>query len=108
MSAGAVAVVIAASICFACCAVLVLHRQYHDGLIGRFGLTLIALAAAARVMQLCMEAFNGLESVLAKPNCILWIGVAMFLARHTYNFLRRWHKQNGTWYPAPGRKARGT
>jgi hypothetical protein len=76
------------------CTALVLHRDYEDGLIGRIGLAFIALACSARVMQIAVTALERWLQDIDKPininpaNALLLLGLAMFMTRHFYRFLR--------------------
>lgn len=92
------AVLIASFVVFMACAVLVFHREYEDGLFGRLGLGLIALGAAGRFLGLLDLILSG-EAEIRFSNIALfvWIGLAIFLARHLYRFLRWRHTGEGAW-----------
>ena len=67
------------------CTLLVLHPQYNDGIIGRLGLTLIAIAAFARAATV----ISGTSYTVSNVGAMLWIGLAIFMLRHLNNFYRR-------------------
>lgn len=65
-------------------AVLIATDKYEDGLIGRIGLGLMVFGA----FVIGMETVNGvIYSFHPTTGMILW-GVAVFMARHTYRFMR--------------------
>lgn len=64
---------------------LVLHRDYEDGLLGRIGLSFMALAGSARAMHLLI---HGLDMPSNPIAVLLWIGLALFMVRHLYRFMR--------------------
>lgn len=82
---GALVVAAAALAVFLICLVLVLHPDYEDGLVGRIALATIALAALARFLAIAggdwQMQFNSIAF-------LLWVGLALFLGRHLYRFLR--------------------
>ncbi len=77
--------------------VLVLHKDYEDGLFGRVALAFIALACAARAAQISIRVltnwWEGLDRfIYVNPaHALLMLGLSMFMARHAYRFLR-WHR----------------
>lgn len=81
------AAVALAALCVALVAVaLVLHPDYEDGLIGRVGLAAIAIAGAARSLNLLLDGGH------ASPiGVLLWFGLVLFFARHAYRF-RKWRR----------------
>jgi len=98
---GAVIVAIAALFVFMICMILVLHPDYEDGLVGRICLAMMAMAALARFLAIVDDGWYMPFNSIA---FLLWIGLAMFLARHLYRFLR-WRKcGEHDWRPA-GREA---
>lgn len=76
------------------CTTLVLHREYEDGLLGRLGLALMALAATARTLQLVESEFQRSVNPIG---LVLWVGLALFLARHLYRFMRWRRSGEGDW-----------
>lgn len=76
---------------------LIMHCQYEDGIIGR--LSLIALAFANGLIVVDWYVSGSQYDVL--PNTVLsQCGMAAFLMRHVYRFLR-WRKNgNYAWRPA--------
>ena len=88
---------VCASIVFAVCVVLVFHKDYEDGLIGRLALALIGIASLARIIGI-LE--SGFEVRLSPITITLWTGLAIFFGRHIYRFLR-WRKDGAhDWRPA--------
>ena len=76
----------ASSVVLAISLVLIFHHEYHDGLVRRIGLALIGLAAWLRVLDLLQ---SGLEHrPFSKMAILVWVGMAIFLADHFYNFLK--------------------
>ena len=68
-----------------CCLVLVFHCHYEDGLFGRLGLVLIFGAAFVRGAGI-LEA--GFDITVSRVGVLLWTGLALFLTRHLWRFLR--------------------
>lgn len=66
------------------CVILVLHPQYNDGLFGRIGLSIMGIAAFARTVNLLSEDNTPVSNIRA----MLWIGLALFLARHFTIFMK--------------------
>lgn len=66
------------------CTLLVLHPQYNDGFIGRFGLTLIAIAGFARAATI----ISGTSHDVSNVGALLWVGLSIFMLRHLSNFYR--------------------
>lgn len=78
----------------AVCVILVLHKDYEDGLVGRISLSFIGVAGVARAMQLIASEFDRAVSPIG---VLLWIGLAIFFARHLYRFLRWRRSGDGDW-----------
>ena len=70
---------------------LVLHQDYEDGLIGRVGLALMAMAAMARFAGVLDAVWHGHGILISHVGIILWVGLAIFLTRHAYRFMS-WRK----------------
>lgn len=77
----------------AVCVTLVLHQDYEDGLIGRVGLSLIALASMTRFLGAADALISGEYLHLSPVALTLWSGLAIFLARHLWRFM--WFKRSG-------------
>ena len=69
----------------AICVVLVLHPQYNDGFFGRVGLAMVGVASFARAATI----ISGIHQPVSNIGTLLWIGLALFLARHFRNFYLR-------------------
>ena len=65
------------------CTFLVFHHQYNDGLVGRLGLAMMAIAAYARVGNI-ISGVNQPSNI----GTLLWIGLAIFLLKHVTTFLK--------------------
>lgn len=81
-------------IVLACCAVLVFHSDYHAGVLGTFGLSLLGIGAMLRISDLGHSPFSPLA-------ILVWTGMACFFGRLTWNFLARSRRRDGTWYKPP-------
>lgn len=90
-----IATLLGALVVFAACAFLVFHPAYDDGFLGRLGLSLVAVVAAARILRIVFEVGPAAPTSLA---VMLYVGLALFLTRHTTNFLRRSRNRDHTWY----------
>jgi len=88
-------VLISAELVFLSCCVLVFHPDYHDGLLMRAGLVIIAFCAVSRIARLV----DGTPDYLNPVAIALWVGLAMFMGGHLYRFLRRVTWKGPTWYP---------
>lgn len=86
-----------AALIFAVCLVLVFHKDYEDGLIGRLALALIGITSLARVIGILENDFDVRFSPIAIG---LWIGLALFFGRHLYRFLRWKRIGEHDWRPA--------
>jgi fructose-specific component phosphotransferase system IIB-like protein len=73
------------------CVLLIFHPDYEDGFFGRIGLTLIGIAGFARLVSVFGDAHP-----VTPIGMVLWLGVAIFLVRHCWRFLRRGH-----YHPTP-------
>ena len=76
------------------CTVLVFHKDYEDGLLGRLGLAVMAIASLARLSHLVEHEFSRNVSPIG---VMLWLGLAIFLGRHLYRFLRWRRSGEGDW-----------
>jgi hypothetical protein len=85
-----------ASAVLACCVALVANRQYHAGLFGKVGLSLVAIAALSRLGAL-LE--HGANAWVSPQGVLIWIGLALFLVRHTLRYFHRLMRGDPTWYP---------
>lgn len=81
--------------------VLVLHPDYEDGLVGRIGLALIGIAALARVLGILTSEHPRQFSSIA---LMLWIGLALFMLRHAWRFMRWRRCGEGDWRAARWRE----
>lgn len=92
-----------ASLVLTCCLSLIFFRDYEDGVIGRVGLSLIGLGALGRIL-------STFDTPVSNIGVLVWAGMALFLCRHLYRFLR-WRKHGAyAWRPtrseqAPGKQA---
>lgn len=69
------------------CIVLVFHKQYEDGLIGRLSLAILSLAAFSRGVN-GMEAIWLHKDMHVSPQAFAtWVALAMFFSRHVYRFM---------------------
>ena len=99
---------------FLLCFFLVFHKEYEDGLLGRIGLGLVGVAAFSRCMSLGDAVFfGGMPIVVSGTATLLWFGLYIFLARHTYRFLRWRCMGEYDWRPthrhqAPGKVGEST
>ena len=90
-------VMVASAAVLAFATLLVLDKDYEDGLVGRVALSLIALAAFGRFSDTLFAALSASFFDSLPPRqpsgiaVMLWVGVAMFFARHLWRF-RRWKK----------------
>ena len=84
------------------CVILVLHPQYEDGLVGRLGLTLIALVAWARFLAVCdtMWHHEPVHVTSLWLSITLWAGLSIFLSRHLWRFLRWQRRGDYSWRKA--------
>jgi hypothetical protein len=86
---------VCAIVTFMCCVVLIFHPDYNDGLLGRLGMSLIAVVAATRVFKLFdLHQYDWVSSNLV----IIWAGVALFFSQHAYSFLHRAKWKGPHWY----------
>lgn len=81
------------------CTVLVFHPEYEDGLFGRVALAIMAIASLTRCMELMEEGFT--RRPFGPVAVVLWFGLAIFLARHLYRFLRWRRDCNGDGHGEP-------
>lgn len=79
---------LASTIVSSICLVLVFHREYEDGLIGRIALATISIVSFCRAVQIWESDFDLELTPIAN---ILWLALTVFFARHLYRFLR-WHR----------------
>jgi|SRR5882672_6635300 len=77
------------------CILLALHKDYHSGVAGTFGLGLLAISAFARIMAVITHEGPVVVSNLAM---FFWVGTALFLGQLAVNFLYRSAKRDTTWY----------
>lgn len=67
------------------CVVLVLDKDYEDGLIGRVSLAFMSLAGYGRAVTLIESDFTLQLSWIA---VMIWLSITAFVARHIYRFIR--------------------
>ena len=89
-------VFLSALVVMAVCIILVFHKQYEDGLIGRIALGFIAVCAFARIAGL-LE--GGIEAYVSAVGAVLWIALAAFFGRHLYRFMRWRLNGENEWRP---------
>lgn len=93
-----IALVAAVAVC-AACVMLIFHHDYEDGLLGRVGLSLIALASFATVIRAVDTWIDDLPLRIPENTMLLlWCGLTIFLCRHVWRFLRR--SRSVDWRPA--------
>lgn len=80
----------------ACATFLIFHERYNDGLLGRAGLAGMAFFSSL----LLLERFGGQEHYLSSLTVCFQASVAVFFARHTYNFVLWAHFGRGAWKEA--------
>lgn len=98
-----IALVAAIAVCGAC-VMLIFHHDYDDGLIGRIGLGLIALASLAVATLAIDRAFHDMPlRIPQNVMTFLWCGLTLFFGRHVWRFLRRRSRAargDGDWWQA--------
>lgn len=67
------------------CTFLVIHSEYEDGLFGRICLALMSFTSFILLMDVFIE---GSEYGIFPTTFLLQVGMAGFLARHAYRFIR--------------------
>ena len=77
--------------------ILVFHPEYEDGLLGRFALCRICIAAFALGSNFIDAEF---AAQFNKPGIMLWLGICIFLCRHFYRFMRWRYRGDFAWRPA--------
>jgi len=76
------------------CAMLVLHKDYEDGLVGRIALAGMSLAGFGRAATIVESGFSlGLSWVAL----LMWLSTTLFMARHLYRFLKWRSCGDGDW-----------
>lgn len=83
-----VLVTLASGIACAMAVMFVLHRDYEDGMLGRLALSMIGLAAVARFLSGCDALVAGQAMSVTAVGSLLWFGVALFLSRHAWRFMK--------------------
>ena len=86
MTVAAVVSMLAAVVALSCCLILIFHKDYEDGMLGRIGLVMIAFAAFARVTNVLFSLNHHGPGALA---VLGWVGIALFLGRLTYRFVQK-------------------
>jgi hypothetical protein len=71
--------------CFMICVLLILHKDYDDGIIGKFALGLIATASAIVLLEVYA---SGVSYEPLMVTVVFTAGVTLFLLR----FLYRWQR----------------
>lgn len=87
-----VAVFVAALIVLVVTVAFTLHRDYHAGFIGTFGLMLLGIGATARLADI----WGG--GLVAPFHVLVWVGLALFLGRQAWVWW--WRRGAASWYPA--------
>lgn len=90
MTVSVVVVFCAAALVFAIAVVLIFHPDYHDGLARRIALAFLGFAAWIRLLEILQSGWE--EATFAKVALLVWIGIAIFLADHFYNFLKHLYR----------------
>lgn len=80
----------------ACCTYLVFAERYNDGLFGRLGLSGMAFISGL----LLIERIAGQAHYLSPLTVCFQAAVALFFARHTYNYVLWAHFGRGAWKEA--------
>lgn len=75
---GAMVAILAAS-CF-----LMWAENYEDGIVGHAGLACMAMAA----FVVLYSAWHGTQYEFQPSSMVLFVGIAIFMLRHTYRFIR--------------------
>ena len=89
---------IGAALVASCCVILIFNTHYDDGFFGRLGLCCIALVACSRVFSVLLN----IGQTTPPMGILLWLGLALFLIRHTARFLKRLKHRDHTWYRGNG------
>ena len=76
-----------------CGTVLVWHEKYNDGLLGRIGIAGMVFVS----LLLLLERVAGQDHYLSPLTVCFQASVAVFFARHTYNFLLWAYRGRGAW-----------
>lgn len=77
-----------ASLVLGICTVLVFHPDYDDSLWRRIALAGLAVGAYLRLAGI-LDHEEGMARSFSNVAIIVWFSLAMFLADHFYNFLRK-------------------
>lgn len=88
MTTTALLVMASALIVCAICTVLVFHPDYDDSILRRFSLALLAIGAYLRMAGI-LEHHDGLTRTFSNVAILVWFGLALFMADHFYNFLKK-------------------
>ena len=78
-------------------AFLILHREYEDGIFGRFALIVLALSNSIVVADWIVD---GTHYDVLPTTLITQAGTALFLVRHCYRFMRWRALGDYQWRPA--------
>lgn len=70
---------------FVICGTLILHKDYDDGVVGKFGLGFMGLAAAIVALDTIA---SGVEYTPLKVNVLFVSGVTIFMLRYIYRWSR--------------------
>lgn len=84
MSAAVMLVLLGVCAVVACTVMLIFHRDYEDGLIGRLALALICIGALTRMAKLLDE----VPDVVSPIQVVTWTGLGLFFIRHSWRFMR--------------------
>lgn len=77
--------------------ILILHKDYEDGFIGRLALALIVVASIGRALKIVEGDFHTNTSLVA---LLLWSGFSIFLVRHFWRFQHWRRKGSHKWREA--------
>lgn len=77
----------------AVCLLFVFHPEYEAGVLGVFGLGVVAIVAMSRLDSMIEDP----ESVYLSPRSLMmWVGVALFLGQLAWRFLKRCRARHGS------------
>lgn len=74
-----------AAVIFGCATFLIFHCQYEDGVIGRLALGVMAMS---QLVVLLEWLFDAEQYAVLPTTAAVQAGMALFMLRHVYRFLR--------------------
>jgi len=92
------------TICLSIALVLVFHKDYDDGVIGKIALGMVIIASGGVIF----DSMQGVEYEPLNVTLLFLAGVTLFLIRFTYRWLR-WRasgRRKFDWGPPQGRERR--